>query len=405
MVEDLTLVAESAFDLTGTRVDRSGAVPKIIGALICGTKSNRGYPYKPNAWSDEAIKAIENRPGYVGHGKPGEPRDLKDKIVIWTNPRRREDGQPIADAEVNPKHKLAETLLWAAEHKPNFCCFSHKSHVNWEGEPHHSAVESIRETLSIDLVGEGGTTQSLFDAAKIVYESARAIYESAANPRGSTVPNPTIRQFAQKLGQRCDVSQLLKLNFLLGKVKNKKGTIVQEDMGDEEMPADAPDAMTADPKEGVSAAFKAAIMAEVDQCMEEAGDVAKVKECLGKIKKMLMAHNDIKGGGAEGETEDTTDEEPDMPTEESANNILDLISSEDFHPTATQLTALKSLPAKERVPFIREQKGLAKASRPRSGIVQENKGGANGGKKETGLEEATRIARENRDMIRGIKTA
>jgi hypothetical protein len=68
---------------------------------------------------------------------------------------------------------------------------------------------------------------------------------------------------------------------------------------------DAPPVEDADPKDALDQAFIDAAVAEMKECMDAKGDPARLKKCLGKLKKMLQAHAEIT---AEDEGDDTDDQ-------------------------------------------------------------------------------------------------
>jgi len=356
------------------RVDTSGPYPRIRAVRICGLVSEHGYDYSPRAWDDAAIRQYEGLPSYVGHA--AGVRHPADKVGWFENVRRRPDGTPEGDYCLNPKHPLAESVVWAAEHRPDFYAVSHRAHVGrWGTANGRRVVEGIGQALSVDLVSVGGTNGGL-----------------AESHPGERAVSQTVTQYADALGRRCNLAQIARLRWL---VQEDDG-----DMGDAPMMADAPppDAAT-DPDDGVSAAFLSAATAKIQACMDAKGDPVALKKCLGKLKKLLMAHGEL---AADDDPDadmdglaDAEDDDPAEPLGESAparrgkgrgkgadaGTLLEECAAEQWLPSPTQLKAFRLLPHKaDRTAFIREQKGYSRWSAPRSaargGPVEESGGSA-----------------------------
>ena len=372
----LERVTES-FSFSGGTVDESGPYPVIRGVVICGLESVHGYGYDPAAcWAAGKAKAVyEGLWSYAGHGA-GE-RDPHAKLAWWENVRTRPDGRPEGDYCLNPEHLLCKSVVWAAKHKPDFYTMSHVADVRKVKRPDgRVVVESIGKAHSIDLVCTGGTTGGLFESAH----------------KGATNVPTTVKEYTKRLGAKCDVGQLLKLHAL----------VKEDGFGDAPMPADAPDpaADATSGQDGVDAAFVAAAMSEVQACVDAKSDKALVVKCLGKLKKLLMAHGEIKAIDDSDTSED--DGATDPTAKESGKGgkakpasppdpwvLLKECGAQSYKPTETDLTALKGMAdAKGRTAFILQQKALHAASSPASvsrqqvaaTVVQES-GTGNGGNK------------------------
>ena len=78
------------------------------------------------------------------------------------------NGRPatglFADFHFNPKHALAEQLLWDAEHAPENVGFSHNVEARTARRGDHVVVEAITRVQSVDLVADPATTRGLFEA-------------------------------------------------------------------------------------------------------------------------------------------------------------------------------------------------------------------------------------------------
>ena len=77
------------------------------------------------------------------------------------------DDGLFADFHFNPKHALAEQLLWDAEHAPENVGFSHNVEARTARRGDRLVVEAITRVQSVDLVADPATTRGLFEAQTI----------------------------------------------------------------------------------------------------------------------------------------------------------------------------------------------------------------------------------------------
>ena len=113
-------------DWRGVAVSVNRAAGMIRGVKILGLQSRNGRVYLPDALAEatplyEGAKVNVNHP----HGGPQSPRDYRDRIGAIRNVALRPGEGLFADFHFNPKHALAEQLLWDAEHAPENVGFSH----------------------------------------------------------------------------------------------------------------------------------------------------------------------------------------------------------------------------------------------------------------------------------------
>ncbi|GAG07484.1 unnamed protein product, partial [marine sediment metagenome] len=122
----MTETLQEFFDSRGVsmRVDREAGV--IRGVKILGRSSRNGRTYLPEALT-HAAPLYEDARVNVNHprGNPGGPRDYQDRIGVIRNVVFRGGEGLFADFHFNPKHSLAEQLVWDAEHAPQNVGFSH----------------------------------------------------------------------------------------------------------------------------------------------------------------------------------------------------------------------------------------------------------------------------------------
>ena len=105
-------------------VDRQAGV--LRGVKVLGLESRNGRTYLPEALA-QATRLYEGAKVNVNHpkGNPAGPRDYQDRIGAIRNVLLRPGEGLFADFHFNPKHALAEQLLWDAEHAPENVGFSH----------------------------------------------------------------------------------------------------------------------------------------------------------------------------------------------------------------------------------------------------------------------------------------
>jgi hypothetical protein len=146
------------------RVDRAESA--LRGVKILGLQSRNGRTYEPDALA-EAVRLYEGAKVNVNHaqGDPSRPRDYQDRIGAIHNVALRPGEGLFGDFQFNPKHALAEQLLWDAEHAPENVGFSHNVEARVRRSGDGAAVEAILRVQSVDLVADPATTRGLFESA------------------------------------------------------------------------------------------------------------------------------------------------------------------------------------------------------------------------------------------------
>ena len=146
------------------RVDRGEGI--IRGVKILGLLSRNGRRY-PAQTLVSAVELYEGAKVNVNHAKGGTagPRDYQDRIGAIRKVRVRPEEGLFADFHFNPKHALAEQLIWDAEHAPENVGFSHNVRARTARRGEHVDVESIDEVRSVDLVADPATTAGLFESS------------------------------------------------------------------------------------------------------------------------------------------------------------------------------------------------------------------------------------------------
>lgn len=146
------------------RVDAQAGV--IHGVKLLGLESRNGRTYLPEALA-KAAPLYEDAKVNVNHpkGNPSGPRDYQDRIGTIRAIVMRPGEGLFGDFHFNPKHALAEQLIWDAEHATENVGFSHNVEALTSRRGDRVVVEAITRVQSVDLVADPATTRGLFESA------------------------------------------------------------------------------------------------------------------------------------------------------------------------------------------------------------------------------------------------
>ena len=155
------------FDFSSPRrkIDKENGV--VSGVKILGVKSRNNRVY-PLATLRDAAPLYENAKVNVNHpdGSPTESRKYQDRVGSIKNVTLQENGL-YGDFHFNPKHPLAEQMLWDAERAPENFGFSHNVEAVVRLENGAQVVDKIVRVRSVDLVADPATTSGLFESATL----------------------------------------------------------------------------------------------------------------------------------------------------------------------------------------------------------------------------------------------
>ncbi len=145
------------------RVDVGASV--IRGVKLLGLASRNGRRYLPQALA-QAAGLYEGAKVNVNHpkGNPLAARDYQDRLGAIRNVTVREGQGLFGDLHFNPKHALAEQLLWDATNAPENVGFSHNVEARTSQAGGRTMVEAILKVQSVDLVADPATTRGLYEA-------------------------------------------------------------------------------------------------------------------------------------------------------------------------------------------------------------------------------------------------
>jgi hypothetical protein len=155
------------------RVDRAGGV--LRGVKLIGLESLNGRRYRPAALAG-AVSLYEGAKVNVNHPKNGPlaPRDYQDRLGVIRQVEFRPSEGLFGNLHFNPKHALAEQLVWDAENNPRNVGFSHNVLAQLSRDGELSVVEAITHVQSVDLVADPAATQGLFEEEQPGSEPATA---------------------------------------------------------------------------------------------------------------------------------------------------------------------------------------------------------------------------------------
>ena len=146
------------------RVDREKGI--IEGVKVLGLQSKNGRTY-PKETAARAVGLYEGAKVNLDHprGNAADPRSYADRLGSLRNVRVEQgDGGLRGDFHFNPKHPIAEQLLWDAEHAPENVGFSHNVEARTSRKDGKTVVEEIIRVQSVDLVADPATTRGLFES-------------------------------------------------------------------------------------------------------------------------------------------------------------------------------------------------------------------------------------------------
>ncbi len=146
-----------------SQIDRSAGVIRNVKILGLTSRNHRVYP---EATLREAIPLYENARVNLNHpdGNPAESRKYQDRFGLIKNVRLLSGEGLFGDFHFNPKHALAEQLLWDAENSPENVGFSHNVQAILKNQDGEQVVEKIVLVRSVDLVADPATTSGLFES-------------------------------------------------------------------------------------------------------------------------------------------------------------------------------------------------------------------------------------------------
>lgn len=144
------------------RVDAVRGV--LHGVKVLGPRSRNGRVYQA-ACIEAAAPLYEGIKVNVNHSRVATraPRDYQDRLGCLRDVRADAAGL-FADLHFNPRHAVAEQLIWDARHAPENVGLSHNVQARTSRAGHEVIVEEIVRVNCVDLVADPATTRGLFES-------------------------------------------------------------------------------------------------------------------------------------------------------------------------------------------------------------------------------------------------
>ncbi len=171
-------------DLASSKIRKVDATRGVIeGVKLIGVTSKNGRVY-PLSVLKNAVSLYEGVRVNVDHpstGNPSSPRGVRDRIGVMRNARFVEGSGIYADFHYNPKHALADQIVWDAENNPESLGFSHNALTRVVGKDRQGreVVEEIVSVRHVDLVADPATTRGLFESEN--YMDGEPVMASASS--------------------------------------------------------------------------------------------------------------------------------------------------------------------------------------------------------------------------------
>lgn len=213
MTQDNELIHEFVrSDDAGMQVDAQRGI--IRGVKVLGLASRNGRVYPAETLREAAI-CYEGAKVNVNHpkGDPASPRDYQDRLGSIRDVVFRDSAGLFADLHFNPRHTLAQQLIWDAEHAPQNVGFSHNVRAVTEQKDGKTVVRKIVCVNSVDLVADPATTAGLFEAKDCERDTLReeiaALKEEIASLREQITQRSVTENFPSPCSreQRPEVSR------------------------------------------------------------------------------------------------------------------------------------------------------------------------------------------------------
>lgn len=248
----------------------------IRGVKVIGNSSKNRREY-PDATLLEAKSKYEGVRVYIDHKREGGERSVRDKWGVLRDVRMAEGGGLQADLHYNREHSLTKFLLEDARRFKDTFGLSHSAAGDEKREGNRNIVTAITEVYSVDVVSDPATNRGLFESEGIVKR--------------------TVGQLLESNKARVKVAAILLEG--LKKFKEAEGDGMEMAADPMAAPMDMPEESS--PEDQVDAAFKAAIMAILDdEQLDTSGKLSKIRAVLGAQDKAKTAISG-EGGGAPSE--------------------------------------------------------------------------------------------------------
>lgn len=315
-----TTLIESTYQDGKPIVDRDAGV--IRGVKILGRFSrngDNGREYSNNAMKQAAVmyEGLGVNTNHPDRSTPRANRDIQEGIGWLENVTVKDDGV-YGDLALIKSHPMANPLFEVAERNPKRFGLSHNASGDSVDRGGRRLVESITTVRSVDVVQNPATNQSLFESEDPVATT--------------TTLKDLMESLPAKSRERKGLMDLMEMDGM--------------PMVSGDMPVDMPmaDGAEASPEDAVKAAFKAAMVAILD---DETLDQAQTLE---KLKAMLTAKESALGLTSSAESTDTGVQKGDPMTEslqEQVDALKAKLDDKEASETARALLESKGIAVKQ----------------------------------------------------------
>lgn len=337
---------------------------RILGRYSPNTHGQRGVEsseYTPTAMK-QAVNLYEGVKVYIDHKRdrknPG--RSTRELVGVIRNPfYDGEDECVRGNLHYYTTSEIGKQIAEDVEKRIGAFGLSHSARAGKTSVANKRyVIEEIAEVYSVDLVDDAATNRNLWESNEMETKTFSELLESWKEKKSKA-----------------------------------RQTLATKLLEDDTMPLDAPiEAPPTNPDDALTAGFKAAILAVVDDDSMSAADK------MAKIKTLLTTQEKLTSSSEPKEEEDDDDKEKDKEKGKDGNAMeslqkqldamkakeecRDLCESVGFVPTKVQLKSMLSLNEKERKEFVEDCKKVAESKSPASGKPKSGSPPASGKKVE-----------------------
>lgn len=170
------------------KVDRQKNVIRDVKILGWHSK-NKNRRYSQNGVDPALYEgAVVNIDHADAENPTSGPRPLAARFGEVKGIHKNNDGLFAKELHYNPKHPLAESILWMAENKPHLFGCSQNAFGDVYEDGTGEIVETVTDVRSIDLVSEPATTKGLHEGVKKTKEAQDEEDELPPDPDADEVP-------------------------------------------------------------------------------------------------------------------------------------------------------------------------------------------------------------------------
>lgn len=140
---------------------------KYLGARSSNVNADGTQNVYPLAMRKASEKLYEGAKLFADHpdrAKPHAERKLAEQIGRLRGPFEHLEEGSYADAYLNPKHPLAESIAFSAQHSPDDLGLSHNAQGRGKVQGKDCVIEAATRVRSVDFVCAAATTRGLFES-------------------------------------------------------------------------------------------------------------------------------------------------------------------------------------------------------------------------------------------------